>query len=1091
MACTLARSGIRPGMSIAVFATNGIEFHIAFRAALELNCTFASVNPKMTGNAPEAMHVLKVLQASVLIAPDEITAQRIENAVVALDTQPTIKLAYGYGTLPARWQNFGSFIKAEDTSKDMISDLRVDRKLDDVVLILFTSGTTSVPKGVPHTNQTVGSAMRAIYEMLELDPTSASCNHTAPFHVFGIYFSLSFHMQGLKVVHPSAAYDAGTTLAALRNEKPSHFPGVPAMIDALLSHPDFNSSITSCLKNVVLGGTTIAPEHLRMCTDGVRCTKASTTYGMTEFGGLWIHTPNTEPGKNFPAPGTMLRVCDPETGSIVLRGHRGELHVGGLPVVKNYYIDSEKNDASASAFYDDAHGHWIKTGDQAIMAENGEVTVVGRYKDLIIRAGENISPSAIESFIARRFGISVEVVGIPDDISGEVPVAVIKKLPSQSIETNEIQEAVLQQLGSSLALEKIIDIEDLNLSDYPRTASGKVQKYLLREQVIQQRRQITHSGSDMNENNTTALIKVWAHVLGISDGIITPETSVHDWADSLVLARFSAVFQRIQGKILSLQDLQENPTIRAQARILSSRAIAPETAFSDICKKRIGAPSKDDMVHANGDPERAQRTQEICIQTLLPLGLAWADVEDVIPMHDAMGRFLTRRRHQSSNHRHVWMCPGKSVSDVVAALETALKHHAILRTLAIYIDERTPLYLVVRPSKALFSNIITRITSVPDVASLCQLRYNDPALDYAAFPGPMIRIFVTHVNESDCAGIVYLIQHSVFDSISLSLFLEDFDIALQGPGLKLMPHIPYKAWAESYFNLQKSFLSKKSIAWHTSRLTGLSAQRKSLFPTQRASEWFKGVSTGWTDPCTGKLGLERQALDSNPVGVLGITKSVTLHDRQKLKTNYAIEVPQLVKTALAFINVKHTKTNTALFGQYQAARIWPFMSDWQAARMPNAMDVDGPTVQIVVVNASVKDDETLIEMMGRMQVQQLDLNKHSAAPYLSVIEKLNAGGRGDGDMMEEVLRRQIFNWLPRGLADNLKHLKSVQKIGRPDLGLLWNCSMLDQKTLIVNASWDDAQLRRSEVACLLDELCELVEALSKQETWRKATKVFI
>ncbi|KAH7408065.1 hypothetical protein BKA64DRAFT_438716 [Cadophora sp. MPI-SDFR-AT-0126] len=1059
MVCALVGSGIRPGMTIAAVTTNGIEFHIAFRAALELRCTFASVNPKMTGNIHEIIHVLDVLQAAVLIAPDASAAQSLESAVVAVESQPTIKLAYGDGATPEHWQNFGSFIESGDTENETIPYLRIDRKLDDVVLILFTSGTTSLPKGVPHTNETVGCAMQAISAMLELDSTSSSCNHAAAFHVFGIYFSLVFHMQGLKVVHPSAAYDAGSTLAALQSEKSSHFPGVPAMVDALVSHPEFSSDITKCLQNIILGGTTITPEHMRVCTDVLRCTKVSNTYGMTEITSLWIHPPNTELGRNFPAPGAMLRVCDPESGTVVPRGHRGELHVGGPQVVNNYCITSQKNHEVNSVFYDDTHGHWIKTGDQAIMAENGEVTIVGRYKDLIIRGGENISPSAIESFIASRFGISAEVVGIHDDISSEVPVAVIKKSADQSIDVKKIQEAVLPELGSSFAPETIIDIKDLNLSDYPRTASGKVQKYLLRDKVIQQQQRQTYAGSGTNENDMTTLTKVWANVLGISERTITPETSVHDWADSLMLVRFSAVFQRACGKLLSLQDLLENPTIQAQAKILSSRNVVSRTAFSDMWQDRIGPPSKDDMIHANGDSERARRTQEICTQTLSPLGFAWSDVEDVIPMHGAMRRFLTRRRNQSSNHRHVWLCPGKSISNVVAALETALSHHAILRSMAIYFDESTPLHLVMRPSQTLFSKIITRVTSVPDATSLRQLVYNDPASDYAAFPGPMIRIFVTFVEERNCAGIVYLIQHSVFDSISLSLFLEDLDIALQGPRVKLEHHIPYRAWAESYFNLEKSISAQNSIAWHLSRLAGLSAQSESLFPTQRAPEWFKGNSAGWTDPSTGKLGMERKPLDNDPVGVLGITKSVVLRDVQKLKMDHGIEVPQLVKTALALVNVRHTKTDTALFGQYQAARVWPFLSDWQAVRMPNAMDVNGPTVQTVVVNASVKDDQTIIKMMNRLQREQSGLNKHSAAPYYSVIEKLNTDGCSDGSMMEEVLRRQIFNWLPGGLAGNLKNLESIQKIGRPDLGLLWNCSMSGQQTLDVHVIWDDAQLR--------------------------------
>jgi acyl-CoA synthetase (AMP-forming)/AMP-acid ligase II len=104
-----------------------------------------------------------------------------------------------------------------------------------------------------------------------------------------------------------------------------------------------------------------------------------------------------------------------ETGKVLPRGERGELHIGGNQVIKAYLLSDGQGEDPQSAFYDDEEGHWLKSGDQAVMAENGEVTVVGRYKDLIFRGGENISPSSIEQLLARDFSLTAEVVAAPGE----------------------------------------------------------------------------------------------------------------------------------------------------------------------------------------------------------------------------------------------------------------------------------------------------------------------------------------------------------------------------------------------------------------------------------------------------------------------------------------------------------------------------------------------------------------------------------------------------------------------------------------------------------------------------------------------------
>jgi len=355
-------------------------------------------------------------------------------------------------------------------------------------------------------------------------------------------------------------------------------------------------------------------------------------------------------------------------------------------------------------------------------------------------------------------------------------------------------------------------------------------------------------------------------------------------------------------------------------------------------------------------------------------------------------------------------------------------------------------------------------------------------------------------------------QHSVFDGVSLPLFLDDFNAMLNDPTTKLKPHVPYKAWADSYYNLQHSPIAKASVDWQTNRLRGISKNPAALFPVQRAPEWFKGFSEGWIDIKTGKPGPPRKALTKNGLGVKGITGEGKLRDIQALKAKHNIEGSQIVKAALAVVTTRHTKLDYALFGQAQAGRTWPFMLPWQANRMPPAMDVDGPAVQGSLNKISVDKSERVLDMLARLQTEQYELNRHAYAPMNQIVAALNGyeterevpnfdgkvkgaawieGEGGEGDFMRGAFKRQIFNWLPVPPMFEYNRLQKVQVESRTDVGCLWNCIMLDQTTLLVNPTWDDAQLYLEEVEGMLDEILRLAEKFAMEDNWEKNVGDFI
>ncbi|KAG4432029.1 hypothetical protein IFR05_012493 [Cadophora sp. M221] len=1094
LACSLAARGVKPGEAIASFVNNGAEFHVANYAALELNCIFAPLNPKVASNAPEARHLFGMLRPAVVLVSDGELAEKLEDVVGEEMGSVRVKLVAveSEDSLPSGWQDLEKFVEDNVQHGERgLEKLVIERKEDDVLLVFTTSGTTSMPKGCPWTNKSFRSMLYCIKDVLDLENTDEApriaCFHSPNFHIMGYFFGAPYHLPGLSVVHPSATFYPGATLKAVHEERVSDLAAVPALVHALVGHPDLKKTDTTCLKWMLLGATTILPETLRMASEQLGVERPTEGYGMTETGPanirLFVDIPLTPPKTVLAGPvvpGGKSRICDPETREVLPRGVPGELHCGGDLIIHEYWTGDGK--VSKEAFYTDDHGLWIKTGDQAVMEENGDVRIVGRYKDLIIRGGENISPKSIEDIFMARFDMTAEVVGVPDDIAGEIPIAIVKTKPGQEIDVSALRTALVKELGPTWVPEEILMLEDLGLVDYPRTTSGKVQKVILRD-ILKEKRAST-IGSVEGESMLEILTRVWNKLLSLPAGTLTHQTSVHDWADSLILARFSAALLREAGLLISLSELAEHSTVEQQARLLSSRGTA-QASFADIVPKRDGPPTINDTAHVHGDEARFQKTIQLCNETLAPLGLDWNDVQDVIPMNATQETFLKYRRPQTSNHRHAWLCPGTSMEELQTAIERAVTHHSMLRSMAIYFDDITAVHATIRPSKKWWSHCITIVPPIKKASDLPTLVYNDPKLDFACFPGPMFRFVITYLEEEKCAGVVYQGQHSVFDGVSLPIFLEDLDKLLVAPGTVLKPHVPYKAWADSMYLLQDSALARQSVDWQAKRLHGISRTPEALFPKQIAPEWFKGNSEGWVDINTGKPGPPRKYLDADPVGVKGISALGQLPDVQALKVKHGIEGSQIVKAALAVVTTRYTKAGFALFGQSQAGRSWPFLLDWQVERMPPAMDIDGPAVQGTLVRIPVDKDESVLEMMRKLQAEQKFLNKHAYAPMRQLVASMNESIPNEGDFYGDAFRRQIFNWLPVAPVWSLEKLKNMQVESRTDCGILWNCIMMDRTTLKINPSWDDAQLRRVEIEEMIAEILRVSEAFATEENWGK------
>jgi fatty-acyl-CoA synthase len=349
----------------------------------------------------------------------------------------------------------------------------------DPAQIQYTSGTTGFPKGalLRHGALTDNAALYA--RGAELGPGDVYVNPMPLFHTAGCVLGAlgSLHARAVHVV--VIGFDPGLVLELIERERGTALLGVPTMQIALLEHPDVASRDLSSLRSAVSGGSLVPAELVRRIesTLGVQF---CIVYGTTECSPLLTMTRFADSAEDKaatigqPMPQTEVKIVDPITSEIVAPGIVGELCARGYMVMHGYF---ENKDATAQVI--DADG-WYHTGDLASMDERGYCRIEGRLKDLIIRGGENIYPREIEDALFTHPNVAdVAVVGIPDDKWGEQVVACVRL----SVVDKPTAEDLSAYLRERLAAFKVPRTWYL-VDTFPLTASGKVQKFILRDQCI-------------------------------------------------------------------------------------------------------------------------------------------------------------------------------------------------------------------------------------------------------------------------------------------------------------------------------------------------------------------------------------------------------------------------------------------------------------------------------------------------------------------------------------------------------------------------------------------------------------------------------
>jgi fatty-acyl-CoA synthase len=290
--------------------------------------------------------------------------------------------------------------------------------------------------------------------------------------------------HGATMVIPAEIFDPLLTLEAVAAERCTALYGVPTMFIAELNHPRFSEFDLTTLRTGIMAGSPCPIEVMRQVTSKMHMEEVTIAYGMTETSPVSFQTAPDDPLEKRVAtvgmvhPHVECKIINPETEAVVPRGVTGELLSRGYIVMLGYW-----NNPEATALAIDA-GRWMHTGDLAVMDDEGYVNIVGRVKDMIIRGAENIYPREVEEFLYRHPKVQdVQVIGVPDEVYGEQVMAWVILKPGEDCDEEELRAYCDDQIAY-FKIPKYWRFTD----SFPMTVTGKIQKFLMREQAISELR---------------------------------------------------------------------------------------------------------------------------------------------------------------------------------------------------------------------------------------------------------------------------------------------------------------------------------------------------------------------------------------------------------------------------------------------------------------------------------------------------------------------------------------------------------------------------------------------------------------------------
>ncbi len=499
LASAMIRMGLQKGDRVGIWSHNNVEWLLMQLATAKAGVILVNINPAY--RIFELQYALNKVDCKVLVlmrhfkasdyaqmiqemAP-EVYHQHYENLelvslpnlqrVIWID-EPNSTEEFGF------MQKFSDWINTGDANDPDVTKRQKSLNPNNPINIQFTSGTTGSPKGTTLTHKNLLNNAYISGQTLCLTPDDKLCLPLPLYHCFAMVLgNLTMLAHGGTVVYPSTSFDPVSVLETIDAEKCTVLHAVPTMYLAMLNHPDFKQYDTTSLRTGLSGGASCPVELMQRIINDMHVSEITIGYGMTETSPKSCHSlPTTPFDKRISTVGLVqphleVKIVDTETGETLPIGQVGEVLTKGYAVMLGYWNDTQK---TAEAVVDG----WMHTGDLGKMDTDGYISIVGRSKDMVIRGGENIFPIEVENYLYRHPKIAdVQIVGVPDDVYGEVLAAWIIPKQGETLTEEEVREFCRNHIAHYKIPTYIRFV-----TEYPMTVTGKIQKFKIVEAMQQE-----------------------------------------------------------------------------------------------------------------------------------------------------------------------------------------------------------------------------------------------------------------------------------------------------------------------------------------------------------------------------------------------------------------------------------------------------------------------------------------------------------------------------------------------------------------------------------------------------------------------------
>ncbi len=491
--------GLNKGDRVGIWAANVAEWTITQFATAKIGVIQVNINPSYRTTELEYVIKQSGLRALVLAArlksSDYVAmVNELMPELAALPPTPGRVQAAKFPDLEylvvlddeqraGMWSWPNLLARAELVTVAQLAARQSEQQFDDPINIQYTSGTTGFPKGATLSHHNILNNGFFVGEMMHFTDQDRLCIPVPLYHCFGMVMgNLTCVTHGATMVYPAESFDPLATLEAVEAERCTALHGVPTMFIAELNHAEFDHFDLSTLRTGIMAGSPCPIEVMKQVNVKMNMGEVEIAYGMTETSPVSFQSRADDPlEKRVSTVGRVMphiecKIVDPSNGAVVPRGAAGELCTRGYSVMLGYWNNVEATAAAIDL------ARWMHTGDLATMDEHGYVNIVGRIKDLIIRGGENIYPREVEEFLYTHPAIAdVQVIGVPSRRYGEEIMAWVKLKPGVQTSEDDIRNYCEGKI-SRHKVPRYVKFVD----GFPMTVTGKIQKYLMRQQSIEE-----------------------------------------------------------------------------------------------------------------------------------------------------------------------------------------------------------------------------------------------------------------------------------------------------------------------------------------------------------------------------------------------------------------------------------------------------------------------------------------------------------------------------------------------------------------------------------------------------------------------------